>query len=95
MVEANSRSQRSIVVDDDLAAVAIDIPIVIAPLDDNRVAIAVIVPVANHFAFANDIAVTMTVADRHADRADADADFFRACRQRGSNKRGSRDYSKT
>ena len=52
MVEANSRSQSSIVVDDDLAAVVIDIPIVIALFDDNRVAIAVIVPVANHFAVA-------------------------------------------
>jgi hypothetical protein len=95
MVEANSRSQRSIAVDDNLAAVAIDIPIVIALLDDNRVSIAVIVAVANHFTLANDITVTMTFADRHADRTHTDADFFGACRQCGSNKRRSRDYSQT
>jgi hypothetical protein len=79
-----SCSRRSVVIDDDLAAVVIDIPIVIALFDDNRVAIAVIIPVANHFAFANDVAVTMAFADGHADRAHTDANFFCGCRQRGS-----------
>ena len=76
-------------IDDDLAAVVIDIPIVIALFDDNRVAIAVIVP------FANDIAVAVAFTDRHADRAHTDANFFCGCRQRGSDERGSRYNSKT
>jgi hypothetical protein len=82
-------SRSSVVVDDDLAAVVIDIPVTIASLDNDRVAITVIVPVANHFAFANDFAVTMALTDRHADRTHAYADFFGECRQRGSDKRGS------
>jgi hypothetical protein len=70
----------------------IDIPIPIAPLDDDRVAIAAIVAVANHLALANHVAVTMAGAYRHADRthAHAYANFFGTCRERGSNKRGSR-----
>jgi hypothetical protein len=93
--QASCRSPGSVVIDDDLAAVVIDIPIVIALFDDNRVAIAVIVPVANHFAVANDIAVAVAFTDRHADRAHTDANFFCACRQRGSDERGSRYNSKT
>jgi len=72
------------VIDDDLAAVMIDVPIMIALFDDYRVAIAVIVPVANHLAFANDFAVTMALTDRCADRTDAHAHFFGECRQCGS-----------
>jgi hypothetical protein len=83
------------VVDDDLATVVIDVPVVIAPLDDNRVAIAVIAPLPNYFALANHIAVTMARTDRHAHRAHAHTDLFRACRQRGSDKGGSRYSSKT
>ena len=75
-------------IDDDLAAVMIDVPVMIALFDDYRVAIAVIVPVANHLALANDFAVTMALTDCCADRTHAH--FFGECRQRGS-ERGS-DY---
>jgi hypothetical protein len=80
------------VIDDDLAAVAIEIQIPIAPHYDDRVAIAAIVAVANHLALANDVAVTMAGADRHAGRTHAHAhtNFFGTYRQRGSDKRGSR-----
>jgi hypothetical protein len=83
------------VIDDHLAAVVIDIPVMVAPLDDDRVAIAVIVAVANYLAFANDVAVTMALADGYADRTHAHTDLFCACRQCGSDKRGSRDNSQT
>jgi hypothetical protein len=83
------------VIDDDLAAVMIDIPIAIASFDDNRVAIAAIVPVAHHFALANDIAITMAFTDRHAGRTHTHAKFFRRCRHRSPDKRGSRYGSKT
>jgi hypothetical protein len=84
-------SQNSIVIDDDLAAVVVDIPIMVALLDDDRVVIAAIA-VAHDIAVAHrvDIAVAMALADRHADRADADADFFRTGWQRGSDHRGGR-----
>jgi hypothetical protein len=64
------------VIDDDLAAVVIDVAIMVALLDDDRVAIAVVVAVANDLAFANDIAVTMAFTDGHADRPDAHTDLF-------------------
>jgi hypothetical protein len=83
-------SPRSVVIDNDLATVVIDIPIMIAPLDDNRVAIAAIAPFANHLAFANHVAVAMAFTDGHATRTYTNADFIRSCRQRGDNKRGSR-----
>jgi hypothetical protein len=83
-----------VVIDNDLAAVVIDIPIVIALLDDDGIAVAVIVAVTNHFALANDLAVTMSVADRHADRTHTYADFIRSRRQRYSDKCGSRYNSK-
>jgi hypothetical protein len=89
-----NRWRRSVVIDDHLAAVAIHIPIPVALPDDDRVTIAAIVAVANHLALANDVAVTMAGTDRHADRthahAHAHANFFGTCRQRGSDKRGSR-----
>ena len=84
MVQAYFRSRSSVVIDDDLAAVMIDVPVMIALFDDYRVAIAVIVAVANHLAFANDFAVTMALTDRCADRTDAHAHFFGECRQCGS-----------
>jgi hypothetical protein len=83
------------VIDDDLAAVVIDIPIMIALFDDDRIAIAVIVAVANHFALANDIAISMALADGHADRSHTNANFIRNCRQRGSEQSGGRYNSKT
>jgi hypothetical protein len=83
------------VIDDDFAAVVIDVPIMIALFDDDRITIAVIVAVANHFTLADDIAVAMTLADGHADRSHTHANFFRKRRQRGSEQRGGRDNSKT
>jgi hypothetical protein len=90
-VRTNHRSRRSVVIDDDLAAVVIDVPIMIALLDDDRVMIAVIA-VANYIAVAHDvdIAVAMTLANGHADRADTNAYFFRKRRQGSSDHRGSR-----
>jgi hypothetical protein len=74
----------------------IDIPVAIAIAlsDDNRIAVAVI-------AFANDVTVpipvtvTMALADGHAPWADADTNFFRGHRQRGSDQRSGRDNSQT
>jgi hypothetical protein len=80
-IQADCRWQGSVVVDDDLATVVIDIPVMIAPLDDHGVAIAVIVSVANHFAFAYHVAVTVAFANGHANRPDTDADLFCASRQ--------------
>jgi hypothetical protein len=87
-------TQTLVVIDDDLAPVVIDIPVAIALFNDNRVAIAVIAPLANHFALADDIAVTMAFADRHTTRTNAHADFFRACRQPGPDKGSGRYNSK-
>jgi hypothetical protein len=79
------------VVDDDLAAVVIDIAIMIALLDDDRVMVAMIA-VANNIAVAHDvdIAVAMAFTNSHADRPYTHAYFFRTCRQRSSDHRGSR-----
>jgi hypothetical protein len=79
-------------IDDDLAAIMIHIPVMIALIDDDRVVIAVSVAVANHIAVPNhiDIAVAMALADGHADRADAHANFFCKCRQRSADHRGGR-----
>jgi hypothetical protein len=93
MIQANCGSRGLVVVDDDLATVVIDIPVMVALLDDDGVAITVIVAVANDLTFADDVAVTMAFANGHANRPDADADLFCACRQRGSDKRGSRYHS--
>jgi hypothetical protein len=83
-------------IDDDLAAVMVDIPIMIAILDDDRVVIAGGVAVVNHFAFPNHITVAM-LADCHTrtDRADAHthANFFGKRRQRSPDHRGGRDRS--
>jgi hypothetical protein len=87
-------TQSLVVIDDDLAPVVIDIPVAIALSNDNRVAIAVIAPLANHFALADDIAIAMAFADRHTNRTNADADFFRACRQPGPDKGNGRYNSK-
>jgi hypothetical protein len=89
MIQINWR--RSVAIDDDLAAIVIDIAVMLASFDDNRVAIAVIIPVTNHFAFANAVAVAMAFTDRHAGRTHADANFFRKCRQRCSDD-GGRSY---
>jgi hypothetical protein len=89
-------NQDRLVVDNDLGAVMVDIPIMIAILDDDRVVIAGDVAVMNHFAFPNHIAVAM-LANRHAgtDRTDthAHANFFSKCRQRSPDHRGGRDRS--
>jgi hypothetical protein len=93
-VAANVASQDQLVVDNDLGAVAVDVPIMIAIMDNDGVVIAGDVTVVNHFAFPNHIAVAM-LADRHAgaDRADGHADFIRKCRHRSSDHRGGRDRS--
>jgi hypothetical protein len=93
---SNVVNQDQLVVDNDLGAVMVDIPIMIAILDDDRVVIAGNVAVVNHFAFPNHIAVAM-LADRHAgtDRTHtyANAHFFGKCRQRSSDHRSGRDRS--
>jgi hypothetical protein len=83
------------VIDDHFAAVVIDVPIMVALFDDDRITIAVIVAVANHFTLANDVAITMALADGHADRSHTHANFFRKRRQRGSEQRGGRYNSQT
>jgi prepilin-type processing-associated H-X9-DG protein len=87
--------RRSIAIDDDLAAVMVDIAVVIALLDDNRVAVAVIVAVANDVTVPIPVTVAVAFADGHAARADTDTNFFRGRRQRDSNKRDGRDNSQT
>jgi hypothetical protein len=95
-VVASVVNQDQLVVDNDLGAVMVDIPIMIAILDDDRVVIAGGVALVNHFALPNHIVVAM-LADRHAgtDRADthAHANFFGKCRQRSADHRGGRDRS--
>jgi hypothetical protein len=93
VIQADCCWQSSVVVDDDLATVVIDIPVVIAPLDDHGVAISVVVSVSNYLPLAYHVAVTVAFANGHADRTDADADFFCACRQCGSDKRRGRHNS--
>jgi hypothetical protein len=83
------------VIDDHLPPAVIEIPIAIAPSNDDSVAIAVIATFTNDFAFANDVTVAMALTDGHADRAHADADFFRRGRQCGPDQRSSRYRSKT
>jgi hypothetical protein len=69
----------------------VDIPIMVALLDGDRVVIAAIA-VAHNIAVAHhvDVAVAVPLAYRYADRADADADFFRTGWQGGSDHRGGR-----
>jgi hypothetical protein len=91
-------STGSVVIDDDLAAIMVHIPVVIALVDDDRVVIARSA-VANYVALPNHVDVTIATAfaDCHTrtDRADAHthANFFRKCRQRSSDHRGGRDRS--
>jgi hypothetical protein len=72
----NGRSQRS-AFDDDLAAVVIDIAIVIALLDNNGFAVAVITALAYDVPISIAIAVAMSFTDGHATRTHADANLFR------------------
>ena len=67
----------------------IDIPIMVALFDDNRVAVAAITTLAHDVPVA--IAVAMSFADGYAARTHTDANFFRDCRKGGSNKGCSRD----
>jgi hypothetical protein len=94
MAQVSGRSRRS-ALDDDLAAVMIDIPIVIALLDDNRFAVAAIIALAYDVPIPIAVAITMGFTDGYTARAHADADFFCGRWQGGSDKRGSRDNSKT
>jgi hypothetical protein len=82
------------VIDDDLAAVVVHVPIMVALFDDDRIVIAMIA-VANHVAVASyiDIAVAMALTDGHADRTHTHANFFRKRRQRSPDHRGSRYHS--
>jgi hypothetical protein len=94
--QINGRSRRS-ALDDDLAAVVIDIAIVIALLDNNGFAVAVIAALAYDVPIPIPVAVAVAVSftDGHATRTHADADLFRRRREGGCDKRGSRDNSKT
>jgi hypothetical protein len=83
-----------VMIDDHLPPAVIEIPIAVAPSNDDSVAIAGIATFANDFTFPNDVTVAMALTDGHADRAHADADFFRAGRQCGPDQRSSRYGSK-
>jgi hypothetical protein len=66
--------------------VAIAIPIAISILPDhNGIAAIPVVTLPDNFAVAVPITITMAVSDGHADRADANSDFFRASRHRDTN----------
>jgi hypothetical protein len=54
----------------------IEIPVAIALLDYDGIAAITVITLADHFAIAFPIAITMATADGHADRADAHANFF-------------------
>jgi hypothetical protein len=92
--QINGRWRRS-ALDDDLAAVVIDIAIVIALLDNNGFAVAAITALTYDVPIPIPIAVAMSFTDGHATRTHADADLFRRRREGGCDKRGSRDNSKT
>jgi hypothetical protein len=94
MAQVSGRSRRS-AVDDDLAAVVIDIPIVIALLDDNRFVVVAITALAYDVPITIAVAITMGFTDGYAARAHPDADFFCDRWHGGSDKCGSRDNSKT
>jgi hypothetical protein len=94
MAQVSGRPRRS-ALDNDLAAVVIDIPIVIALLDDNRFTVAAIAAFAYDVPIPIPIAITMGFTDGYAARAHADADFFCGRWQGGSDKCGGRDNSKT
>jgi hypothetical protein len=70
------------VIDNHGLVVVIHIPVVVALLDHHGVIVIPVVTIADDFTVA--IAITITVAgtDRHADRTDAYANFFRTCRNR-------------
>jgi hypothetical protein len=83
-------------VDDHGLVVAIDIAVMIVTvLDHDGVVAITMIFLADHGAIAISIAI-MAGADGHTDRADADADFFRACRHGETNSgNGDRYYCKT
>src|SRR5438270_8194069 len=83
-----------VVLDDDPAVAAIEIPVPVALADNNRIAVPVIPALTNDFAFANDVAVAVALTDGDANRAHADTDFFRTGRQRGADQRSSHYGSK-
>jgi hypothetical protein len=70
------------VIDNHGLAVVIHIPVAVALPDHDGVIVIPVVTIADDFTVA--IAITITVAgtDRHADRTDAYANFFRTCRHR-------------
>jgi hypothetical protein len=72
------------VIDNHGLVVVIHIPVVVALLDHDGVIVIPVVTIADDFTVAVAIAITITVAgtDRHADRTDAYANFFRTCRHR-------------
>jgi hypothetical protein len=76
---------RLLTVDDDRLVVAINIPVVIALLDDDGFITIPVVTLANDFAIT--IPVTVSVSDGHADAngADTNTNFFRASRHRTAN----------
>src|ERR1700742_5391466 len=83
------RARRSVVIDNHLAAVMVDVPVAVALLDDDGVVVAVF-GLAYHLTFAHHFAVAMVLTHGHtgADRADVHADFVSSHRQRSSNHRG-------
>jgi hypothetical protein len=80
----NAIQPELLAVDDNRLSVVVHIPITIASLDHDTVAIPV-VTLADNVTIAIPIAVTMTVSDGDADRADTDSDFFRTSRHRDAN----------
>jgi hypothetical protein len=82
------------VVDDHFLAVMVDIAVMIAMLDDDG--IVMVIALADDFTITIAIPVTVAFADGHADRTDANTDFFRTGRHGDTNSsHGNGYYCKT
>jgi hypothetical protein len=79
-------------IDDGLVVVPVAIAIVVF-LDNDSIPIPMFVAIADDRAIVVSIAVAvMSGADGYADRSDANANFVRARRQRGTNARNGSNY---
>jgi hypothetical protein len=67
---------------DDRLAVVVHIPVVVTLLDHDGVVVIPVVTIADDVTIAIAITITVAGSDGHADRTDADANFFRTGRHR-------------
>jgi hypothetical protein len=63
----------------------VHIPVAVALLDHNSIVAIPVVTIPDHVAIAIAIPIAMAGSDGNADRADADANFFRASRHGDAN----------